>query len=128
MGSTFSKSVRRYNFHYPIFGSFGHETGPGARSGAETLGIRSPRPRGHFPTPPRLPRVKNLDFSRIPPPRIQPQVVTGSMVLWGGVGRDEPAFVAGVGKRLGARVGGMGRQPGLFYGSYASGSSPLRLL
>ena len=49
--------------HCPIFG---HETGPGARSRAETLGIRSSMPRGHFPTPPGLPRVKNLKFSKFP--------------------------------------------------------------
>ena len=45
--------------------NFGHETGLDASSRAETLGIRSCATQGPFPTPPGLPRVENLDFSRV---------------------------------------------------------------
>ena len=46
----------------PPENNFGHETGPDARSRAETLGIRSCAPRGGFPIPPGLPRVDVFDF------------------------------------------------------------------
>ena len=45
---------------------FGHETGPGASSRAETLGIRSRAPQDPFPTPVGLPRVENFDFPGFP--------------------------------------------------------------
>ena len=72
---------------FPPNHNSGHETGPDASSRAETLGIRSCTTQGPFPTPPGLPRVENVYFSRVSgffpgfPPGIQPQVVTGSMVL-----------------------------------------------